>query len=84
MIKGAIIFITGSVTNTENFTIDLTHSSFRNRAMLYSNKLPFGTLSSNSFLNIERMNAIHFCYDKNYYFISVIEENFYYEKNIKY
>ena len=53
--------------------------------MLYSNELPFGILSSNSFLNIETMNAISFCYDKNYYdFISVIEENSYYEKNIKY
>ena len=53
--------------------------------MLYSNELPFGILSSNSFLNIETMNAIPFCYDKNYYdFISVIEENSYYEKNIKY
>ena len=53
--------------------------------MLYSNELPFGILSSNCFLNIETMNAISFCYDKNYYdFISVIEENSYYEKNIKY
>ena len=53
--------------------------------MLYSNQLPFRILSSNSFLNIETMNAISFCYDKNYYdFIFVIEENSYYEKNIKY
>ena len=84
--KEAILFIAESITNRETVIIYPIGSSFRNKTMLYSNELPFGIFSSDSFCNIETMNAISFCYDKDYYdFTSVIKENCYYKKisNIK-
>ena len=43
--------------------------------------MTFVILSSKSVLNMETMNVISFCYDKDYYdFIIVTEENYYYEK----
>ena len=63
LIKGsneAILLIPESITNRKNLTIDPIDSSSKNKTGLYSNELPFGILSLNSFLNIETMNVISF------------------------